>query len=243
VVDVVSQIEGVEGQGLGTAVTPTLGAGGGVSGTAPSEFEIYTWGSCRYSYVQMVYPEKMDLARVTGRTGTVKTEWFVLDVVNDDSRKNLNRKFTFVDVFRPIIIYHFGSISCGKDFEAAYLIAKERGSITIKELPIEVETKTEMLGRFATLYEIKYVVYSGQKIVLRQKEISKKKLAYVVSVKVVNDKIVVSGDTFEIKEVLKLLGFRWDPSIKVWVAPAAIGVDVVKAELERIPEVVIKEGE
>jgi hypothetical protein len=191
----------------------------------------------------MVYPTRMDLAWVTNRTGTVKTEWFVLDVVNVDSRKNMNREFTFLDVYQPIIVYHFGAHSCSKDFEAVYLIAKEGGSITIKELPIEVETKTETIGRFATLYEIKYIVYNGEKIVLKQKEISKKKLAYVVSVKVVGNRIVVSGDTYEVREVLKRMGFRWNPSDKTWIAPVSVGVDAVKQELEKIPEVVVKEGE
>jgi hypothetical protein len=242
VVDVVSQIEGVEGQGLGTAVTPTLGAGGGVSEAAP-KFEIWTWGSCGRSNVFMIYPERMDLAWITNRSGTVKTDWFVLDVVNMDSRKNMKREFTFLDVFQPIIVYHHGAYSCSRSFEAVYLIAKEGGSITIKELPIEVETKTETTGRFATLYEIKYIVYSGQKIVLRQKEISKKKLAFVVSIKTVGNRIIVSGDTFEVKDVLKRMGFRWDPSNKVWVAPATIGVETVKAELEKVPEVIVKEGE
>jgi hypothetical protein len=243
VVDVVSQIEEVEGQGLGEAVSPEVGAGLGVSETAPARFKIWTWGSCGRSNVFMVHPTRMDLAWVTGRTGTVKTEWFVLDVINMDSRKNFNREFTFLDVFQPIVIYHFGSYSCSKDFEAVYLIAKEGNNIVIKESPIEVETKTETMGRFATLYEIRYVVYNGQKIVLRQKEIGKKKLAYVVSIKVVGNKIVVSGDTFEVKDVLKRMGFRWNPSDKTWIAPASIGVDVVKAELEKIPEVVVKEGE
>ncbi|MCC5989988.1 MAG: hypothetical protein LM558_00565 [Thermosphaera sp.] len=234
---------GVEGQALGAAVSPTLGAGGGVSVTAPAKFKIWTWGSCGRSNVFMVYPEKLDLAWVTNRTGTVKTEWFVLDVVNMDSRKNMNRELTFLDVFQPIVIYHFGSYSCSRDFEAVYLITKEGGSIVIKELPIEVETKTETMGRFATLYEIKYVVYNGEKIVLKQREIGKRKLAYIVNIKVVNDRIVVSGDTFEIKEVLKRLGFRWNPSDRTWIAPAKVGVDVVRQELEKIPEVLVKEGE
>jgi hypothetical protein len=234
---------GVEGQALGQSMNPGVGAGLGVSETAPAKFKIWTWGSCGRSNVFMVYPEKLDLAWVTNRTGTVKTEWFVLDVVNMDSRKNFNREFTFLDIFQPILIYHFGSYSCSKDFEAVYLITKEGGNIVIKELPIEVETKTETMGRFATLYEIKYVVYSGEKIVLRQREIGKRKLAYVVNIKVVNDKIVISGDTYEVREVLKRMGFRWNPNDKTWIAPAKVGVDVVRQELEKIPDVVVKEGE
>jgi hypothetical protein len=234
---------GVEGQALGQAVSPEVGAGPGASATAPAKFKIWTWGSCGRSNVFMVYPERMDLAWVTNRTGTVKTEWFVLDVVNMDSRKNFNREFTFLDIFQPILIYHFGSYSCSKDFEAVYLVEKKGGSITIKELPIKVETRTETIGRFATLYEIRYVVYNDQRIVLRQKEIGKKKLAYVVNVKISNDKIIVSGDTYEIRDTLKRLGFRWNPSDRTWIAPAKVGVDVVRQELEKIPEVLVKEGE
>jgi len=230
------------GGAMSGAVSPEVGAGGGGSTTAP-KFKIWTWGSCRSSNVFMVHPTRMDLAWVTNRTGTVKTEWFVLDVVNMDSRKNMNREFTFLDVYQPIIVYHHGAHSCSSSFETVYLIAKEKGSITIKELPIEVETKTETMGRFATLYEIKYVVYRGEKIVLRQREIGKKKLAYVVNIKVVGNKIVVSGDTFEVKDVLKRMGFRWNPNDKMWIAPTTIGVDAVKAQLEKIPQVVIKEGE
>jgi hypothetical protein len=243
VVDVVSQIEGVEGQALGQTMTPTLGAGGGVSEAAPAKFELWSWGSCKRKNLFMVYPERLNIEWITNRSGTVKTEWFVLDVVNMDSRKNVNREITFIDVFQPVVVYYHGALSCSKDFEIVYLIAKEGGNIVIKELPIEVETKTEVAGRIATLYEIKYIVYNGEKIVLKQKEISKKKLAYVVSLKVVNNKIVVSGDTFEVKDVLKRMGFRWDPSNKVWTAPASIGVENVKAELEKIPEVLVKEGE
>jgi len=236
-------IRGVEGQALGQSVTPTLGAGGGVSGTAPSECIAKSWGSCKRKNLFMVYPERLNIEWITNRSGTVKTEWFILDVNNMDSRKNVNREITFVDVFRPVVVYYHGALSCSKDFEAVYVVKKEKGNISIKELPIEVETKTETMGRFATLYEIKYVIYNGEKIVLKQREISKKKLAYIVNIKVVNGRIVVSGDTFEIKEELKRLGFKWDPSNKVWVAPAKVGVETVKAELEKVPEVVVKEGE
>jgi hypothetical protein len=243
VVDVVSQIEGVEGQALGQSMNPGVGAGPGASATAPVKFEIWSWGSCKRKNLFMVYPERLNIEWITNKSGTVKTEWFILDVVNMDSRKNVNREITFVDIFQPIVVYYFGALSCSKDFEMVYLITKEKGGITVQELPIQIETRTETMGRFATLYEIRYITYNNQRIVLRQKEIGRKKLAYVVNIKVVGNKIVVSGDTFEVKDVLKRMGFRWNPSDKMWVASATIGVDAVKAELEKIPEVLVKEGE
>jgi hypothetical protein len=231
-----------ETSGLGSAVSPEVGAGLGGSTTAP-KFGIWTWGSCKRTFVEMVYPQRFDFLWVTRRTGTARTQWFVIDVANMDSRKNLNREFTFIDVFKPIIVYVHGARACGKPFEHAFLITKDKDGIAYAELPIEVETTTEMKGKFATLYEVRYVIYNDQKIVLRKTEISKKKIAYLIKVKVENDKIVISGDTYEVRDALKKLGFRWNPSDKTWVAPVSVGVDFVKAELESIPEVIIVESD
>jgi hypothetical protein len=228
--------------GLGEAVTPEIGAGLGGSGTAPIRFGIWTWGSCRRSFVEMVYPRKLDFTWVTNRTGTVRTEWFVIDVINEDSRKNLHRKFTFVDVFQPIIIYHHGAYSCSKPFRAVYLVEKGREGIVLRELPIQHEVVTESINRYQILYEVGYVVYGGEKIVVKKIEISKKKVVYFIKVKVEADKIIVSGDTYEVRDTLKRLGFKWNPNDKTWVAPASVGVDFVRAELESIPEVIIVEG-
>jgi hypothetical protein len=62
----------------------------------------------------------------------------------------------------------------------------------------------------------------------------------VVSLKVEGDRILVLGDTYEIRDHLKRIGFRWDPAKKAWYTSASIGIDTVKAQLERIPEVIVK---
>jgi hypothetical protein len=188
----------------------------------------------------MLHPVKLDLRTITGKSGTIKTDWFVLDVVNMDSSKNLNREITFLDVHKPIIIHHYGAHSCSRDFEAVYLVTKENGNVVAKELPIQRETRTENTGRFIAVYEVAFIEYNGERIVLREKEVSKSKTVYTVSVKVEGDKTVVSGDTFEIRDMLKRLGLRWDGARRVWVAPATIA-ETVKAELEKIPEVVLKQ--
>jgi hypothetical protein len=243
VVDVSQDVREVEGQGLGEAVSPGVGAGSGASEDAPVKFEIWSWGSCKRSYVEMIWPHKLNFEWVTNRSGIAKTEWFVLDVINNDSRKNLNREFTFIDVFQPIIVYHHGAYSCSNQFETVYLVTKEKGSIVIKELPIEREVKTENVNKYSVICEISYVEYGGERIVLKKKELSKKKVAYVINIKVEKDKIVISGDTYEVRELLKKMRFKWDPDKKTWVAPATMGVDAVKAELEKVPEVILKEDE
>jgi hypothetical protein len=188
----------------------------------------------------MLHPVKLDLRTITGKSGTIKTDWFVLDVVNMDSSKNLNREITFVDVLQPIVIHHHGAHSCSRDFEAVYLVTKENGSVVAKELPIQRETRTENTGRFIAVYEISFIEHNGERIVLREKEVSKSKTVYMVSVKVEGDKVVVSGDTYEVKDTLRKLGLRWDATRKAWIAPAAIA-EAVRVELEKLPDVVLKQ--
>jgi hypothetical protein len=243
VVDVSQDVRGVVGQGLGEVVSPGVGAGPGVSLAAPKEFEIFSWGSCRRTYVEMLWPRKLNFEWVTNRSGIARTEWFVLDVINDDSRKNVNRKFTFVDVFQPILIYYHGALSCSRSFEVVYLVEKKGGSVTFTELPIQREVVTEHTGKYSTIYEVSYIEYAGERIVLKKKELSKEKVVYVVNIKVEKDKIVISGDTYEIRDLLKSMRFKWDPNLKAWIAPATVGVEAVKQELEKIPQVIVKEGE
>jgi hypothetical protein len=208
--------------------------------TAPIKFEISSWGSCRRKYLDLIHPIKLNLSTITRRSGTIKTDWFVIDVINMDSNKNMNREVTFIDVFQPIILYYHGALSCSKDFERVYLLTKEKEGITVQELPIQVETKTEVQGRFLVVKEVKFVEYAGERIVLGEREVSRNKLAYVVSLKVEGDRIFVLGDTYEIKDHLKRLGFKWDPIKRVWYTSASIGVDTIKAQLEQIPEVMVR---
>jgi hypothetical protein len=226
-------------EGLGEAVTPEAGAGLGGSGTAP-KFKIWTWGSCVRRYLDLIHPVKLSLSTITRRSGTVKTDWFVIDVTNMDSNKNMNREVTFVDISQPIILHYHGALSCSKSFEEVYLLTKVKEGISIQPLPIQVETRTETTGRLLVTYEVRFIEYEGRRIVLSEREVAKNKLAYVVSLKVEGDRIFVLGDTYEIRDHLKRLGFRWDPAKKVWYTSASIGIDTVKAQLERIPEVIVK---
>jgi hypothetical protein len=226
---------------LGGAVSPEVGAGLGGSSTAPARFELSTWGSCRRRYLDLIHPVRLSLSTITRHSGTIRTDWFVIDVINMDSNRNMNREVTFIDVFQPIILYYHGALSCSKSFERVYLITKEKGGITVQELPIQIETRTETMGRLLVVKEVKFVEYAGERIVLGEREVSKTKTAYVVSIKTVNDKVVVSGDTYEIRETLKRLGLRWDPNMRAWVTSAKIGVENIRVELGKIPEVIVKE--
>jgi len=199
-------------------------------------FKIETWGSCVRKYLDMLYPIKLPLSTITSKSGVVETEWFVINVDNYDSRKNMNREVTFLSVKQALILRYHGSLSCSKSFDIVYLVDEK---LNFTELEIKTEVRTETNAKFTTVKEIRYVVnpVNNERIVLGEKKVEKAKRLYEVKVKVENDVTIVTGDTFEIKDVLKELRLRWDPAKKAWVGK--VPAELVRQRLEQIPDVVI----
>jgi hypothetical protein len=200
------------------------------------KFKIETWGSCVRKYLDMLYPIKLPLSTITSKSGVIETDWFTINVNSYDSSKNMKREITFVSVKQPIILRYHGSLSCSKSFDIVYLV-DEKGNFT--ELEIKKEVKTDTDAKFTTVKEIQYIInpINSEHIVINEKEIKRVKRFYEVKVKVESDVTIVTGDTFEIKDVLKELRLRWDPVKKAWVGK--VPVEIVREKLESIPEVVV----
>jgi hypothetical protein len=82
----------------------------------------------------------------------------------------------------------------------------------------------ELVKRVLKEYEKEYVM--REKLVITR-------TGKHVYVKERDNKIMLSGDTYPIKDELKKLGFKWDPVERAWYAPSAkINISVVKAKLE-----------
>jgi hypothetical protein len=235
---------GVEGQALGQTMTPTLGAGGGVSEAAPNVpnmFRLYVWGS-RYSLFKVVHPVELDMSFVTapplGFAGSweEQTKWFKVKVVVYEASEDpdrFSREFWFTDVFHPIILYHYGNHP--KPYKRAYLVTKEGDNIKIVELTVKEEKAEDDVA----VYEVSYVEYEGRKIICEKREVYRKKPR--VWIMTILNEVVINGDTYRVKELLKKLGFRWNPSTKAWVAPIEkINVETVRRELEKVADVVVK---
>jgi hypothetical protein len=184
----------------------------------------------------MLYPIKLPLSSITNKSGVVETEWFTIDVANMDSRKNMNREITFISVKQPIILRHHGSLSCSKSFDVVYLVDEK---LNFTELEIKKEVKTETDAKFTTVKETYYVVnpINNERIVLGERDVERLKRFYEVKVEVKNGLTVVTGDTFNIKDVLKELKLKWDPAQRAWIGKTP--VELVKQRLESIPEVVV----
>jgi hypothetical protein len=202
------------------------------------DFAIWSWGSCGRGYVDVIHPVKLPLTRLTdGHGGRVKTDLFVIEYVNNDSRKNYHRKLRFVDVFQPIIVRNYGAGSCNPKsaFDNVYIVYKDNNEIKIEELKNieeEVITETSEDGKHQTMFKVKYVIFNSSKIVISKTMLDKKKIKLIVKLTIEGNSITVNGDTYEIKEFLKQRKFRFDPNRKVWVLSVNGNVEDKLAELK-----------
>jgi hypothetical protein len=202
-------------------------------------FAIWSWGSCGRGYVDVIHPIKLPLTWLTsGRGGRVKTEFFVIEYINNDSRKNYHRKLRFVDVIQPIIVRNYGADSCNPKsaFDNVYLVYKDNNEIKIEELKNveeEVITETSEDGRYQMMFKVKYVTFNNNKIVISKTMLEKKKIKLIVKLTVEGNNIIANGDTYEIKEFLKQRKFRFDPNRKIWVLSVNGNVEDKLAELKQ----------
>jgi hypothetical protein len=202
------------------------------------ELEIFTWGSCRYGNVVIIYPKTVDLKMFTSHYGEhwiELTDIGVIRYINKDSSKNLHREIEILDVFNTIVVRHFGNSSCSKSFDDIYLIKKVNNELIFEKLEKKIEIVTSENDKYRYTIEKTYVVVDDKKIYVDERIINKEALIEKLSVQIRKgkDKIYVVGDTYHIKDRLKELKFRWDPNIKAWYKENT-SIEEVKNEIEKL---------
>jgi len=155
----------------------------------------------------------------------------------------------------PLVVRFYATEEDYKDFNPSkiYVIAYRNLKKAYREYRYLRQTyskaKVEMLREDRDKEIIDIVVdqcYEAPRVYYpdwRERELDKKTV--YVSIEIDGDKVVVSGNTYPVKEELKRLGFRWDPVEEVWYASVKAGlIETVRRELSKIPEVeVIVQGE
>jgi len=208
------------------------------AGEAP-ELVIFTWGSCRRGYLEIIHPRRIDLAHWTRREGVHEVEIPGICRIryeNSDSSKNIRRYVEIVDVYTTMIIRNHGRESCGHGFERIYMVGKKDGRVVYEAPAVKTEVAVEDRGKYRVTVEKRYVEVDNTKAYIDtsvlEKEVCMEKLK--VTLKKLNDKVAASGDTYHVKEKLKELGFKWDPVGKVWHAPAErVDINELVLELEQ----------
>jgi len=195
-------VRGVEGQALGQTMTPTLGAGGGVSEAAPSILaEIIKQRQIEMKWLAPAY------------------EMF------------------YPAYYYPPIPWKFEGTGLEKELEAIKRIVEIEGNdlwylfLTaylngrFDDDPRDVEYLRNLL---------KQILASRSSAPAEEKIEVKTRSGRTVYIKTKNNKVIVYGDTYPIKEELKKLGFKWDPMERVWYTTAKIDVNTLKARLEGV---------
>jgi hypothetical protein len=211
----------VVGRGLGQTVTPGAGAGPGVSGTAPGECvarfltywksEVKRMSEPRYTRFYLVqhisHPPvfQSKVAEVCGDGADIRTATRELEAVERLLAYEYDSAYTYLAFLEYFINVPWDV------FEGSE-----------KKFREDVQT----LKRLLAIYEKEYEERKVEEVVTK----SGKKLY----LKVKGGKIVVSGDTYPVKDALKQLGFKWDPVERAWYAPVNADVNSVMARLAEV---------
>jgi hypothetical protein len=211
------------------------------------ELEYTTWGSYG-QYVRtlavLVDGQVLDPSRenIRGKGVTVKRKIAVngkeyeIELYANDSNKNAHR---YIYVPREIVlavIYDRKSSSGWKGFQVD----------GPGEVVAEDQTQEQVNGRYKYIKTVRvfYYRHGNIKVKLKEEELDFKKELIGkprVIVRRVGQLVVVTGDTYHVKEQLKALGFKFDPSDKTWVSTASDSlINEVRERLEQVAEVVVQ---
>jgi len=128
-----------------------------------TKFEIWSYGRCGRSYVEILWPKKLDsktLIRMTSKPGEYVLDlgFAVLNVANNDSRKNY-RRVIVVQAKEPMVIRSYGCGSCNPRscYDHIYLLLPDGSKA-------ELELKTEIKHQDNEMVVTAYVIHQGMRI-------------------------------------------------------------------------------
>jgi vacuolar-type H+-ATPase subunit E/Vma4 len=214
---------------------------------AQLEVDLFTWGSCKRGYAAIIWPRYIDLSKITGKEGkhTVETDEVIIEYENHDSRKNMNRDVT-IKAKKPIIVRVYGRGSCNPKsaFDEVYLVTPEKVE---KIEPMEKQmTFEEYDGKETATYIVKYIkTPDGQDLILEKVQEVERKISYekmTVKIQKEDEKVVVLGDTYHIRDRVKKYGFKWSEVKHAWVSNGNTDVVGLVRELRELGVKVEVEG-
>jgi hypothetical protein len=202
---------GVEGQAFGGAVNPTLGAGGGVSLTAPNVIDkcLATW----------LLEEKARAKELLLQSGYDRF-YPLLDLV--PSTVNVKKYCENREAWREA-----GAIR--------EIIEIEKSSAYPKILDIIVNAVHDLLGYKEDVELVKRLWREHEREYQMREKLVITKTGKQIFIRRDGEKIMVFGDTYPIKDELKKKGFKWDPMYKAWYKYAKdADLDKLYHELETL---------
>jgi hypothetical protein len=212
------------------------------------KFEIFSWGSCRRGYLDIIYPKKVSLLNWTWRRGEHEVEIPQLCKIryyNADSSKNYHRTVEVVDLYTTIVLNYHGAHSCSRSFREIYVVRKVNGQLVFEKPQVKSETAVVEKNMYRVTVEREYIEVDGQRVYTSEHVMDREVCIEKLRVKVVEagEDILVHGDTYHIKEKLKALGYKWHPESKTWYKKKTGNFDKYEAirELEELGVEVVTE--
>ena len=150
--------------------------------------------------------------------------------VQNDSRKNAHRTVK-IPKDAVLVVYYMTKTSSNNN-NSVEIISSDVADAQLKAKE-EVEVKEEGNKKIRNIYEVTYIIIQlkdgrtveapvEKKYVKTESELIGKP---VVTLTVLSNEIVATGDTYHVRDILKQLGFRWNSGSKTWTRPAA-GSDI-----------------
>jgi hypothetical protein len=200
------------------AVSPAPGAGGGASQTAPTNLGLGCVLRRRLAELkEMFYPKYERFYPINWLTWYSPPKNVLVECAGDrELASKLSRELIAMsEIFEvegrdtwttlmEVIVNGVADPIEEKDYKAAVAHLRRLNQLSERE------------ARQRWVREI--VTKSGKKIYAKRAD----------------NKLVVWGDTYHVKETLKKLKFHWDPVKRVWYAPASVDVNSVVAKLAEV---------
>jgi len=207
--------------------------------------EMFTWGSCRRGYLEILYPKKVKLDYYTNKRGEYVVDVNGLAKVkvhNRDSNKNMHREVEFIDIYQPLLVRYHGARSCSTFFDHVFAVEKVDSDIIFRKLSIQEEFEEREVGKYRQTIKREFVEYNHQKLVISESTIRSELIMekLVIRVKANGDTVYTDGDTYFIKEHLKKMGFRWSPDAKMWLIESVDANSIIE-EIKRLGVQVVVE--
>jgi len=203
---------------------------------------LFTWGSFRRGYADIVYPERVSLASIGSRRGVYKAEFPFAEVTVDvqDSSRNMRRTVT-VKPRSLVIVRYYGAHSASYAFNEVYVL---RPGAEPERADVVVKVVKEPSGKYVVEKHVHTITLEGRELPVHVEVRDKVKVKFDVEVEEKGGKILVKGDTWEIKDRLKTQGFKWDPGARAWYATGMSVSEVVEAlkVIEGVNIVNVKRG-
>jgi hypothetical protein len=203
----------VVSRGLGQTMTSEAGAGLGASDTAPNVLSIILMNRVR----ELKRRERPDARFYSPKLIPLVLNMLPSELAEIAKVNNISKEAVEVVAREIKTLARIMEVEAGDPYLDYIDILSNHDVIDQKDIELVRAFKEYAFETRKAVEEVvEIVTKSGKKLFMKVK----------------NGKLVVYGDTFHVKEVLKSMGFGWDPLEKVWYATADI--NTVKARLEAV---------